>query len=182
MTASPTWRCPRCALAKRVAARRASIASWMVGGGVRGGVIDRFAIPGGSGGGEEDGITTITPTRTFGAPMRLSICGLPAAKRTAKRAAVPRRGAPVACKSSPLSTSGKILKNFGQRALSDGYFTQRNLQKTTRYSRHTLKAQSEGHYGSKTDGPAAKSRRLSTPRAPQALTVRGCFTGCPSAT
>ena len=120
--------------------------------------------------------------RTFGAPMRLSICGLPAAKRTAKRAAVPRRGAPVACKSSPLSTSGKILKNFGQRALSDGYFTQRNLQKTTRYSRHTLKAQSEGHYGSKTDGPAAKSRRLSTPRAPQALTVRGCFTGCPSAT
>ena len=120
--------------------------------------------------------------RTSGAPMRLSICGLPAAKRTAKRAAVPRRGAPVACKSSPLSTSGKILKNFGQRALSDGYFTQRNLQKTTRYSRHTLKAQSEGHYGSKTDGPAAKSRRLSTPRAPQALTVRGCFTGCPSAT
>ena len=56
---------------------------------------------------------------------------LPAAKRTAKRAAVPRRGAPVVWKSSPRSTSLRNLKDFGQLALRDGYFTKQQIAKNS---------------------------------------------------
>ena len=108
--------------------------------------------------------------RTSGAPMRLSNCGLPAAKRTAKQAAVPRRGAPVVWKSSPRSTSLRNLKDFGQLALRDGYFTKQQITKNSGASPLTTSQRLPG-VAWIISRPARGENAIAegTPRAPKAL-------------
>ena len=62
---------------------------------------------------------------------RLSNCASPAAETDLRRGVLQGRRAPVACKSSPGSSSWRNLKNFGQPALRDGYITKQQIAKNS---------------------------------------------------